>query len=176
KARIRGSIAGESVSFACHADDTDKDGPVAPGRFTGTIKKNLIEGVWEPFGSDKKSRLQLYRVAPDTDWAQLDAASPSIKDGYLHSNRRDPPGIAYSTGKELFKGPLDVAAVVRTEGSNIRLHAFKGATVIFNWEIRKDELRVIRPDGTDGKPESGTLAFLKARPLSANTWYNLRWL
>ena len=64
--------------------------------------------------------------------------------------------------------------MVRTEKNNIRLNAFNGAYVIFNWEQKPQELRVGRPDGTD-KPESGSVATAPIRPLEPNTWYTLRW-
>jgi TolA-binding protein len=72
-------------------------------------------------------------------------------------------------------GPLDISAVARTEKFNIRLHAYNGACVIFNWELNPSELRVHRPDGKPGRLESGSVATAKVEPLEPNTWYTVRW-
>src|SRR5262245_15546203 len=76
--------------------------------------------------------------------------------------------------KQAFSGPLEITVVARTQLQNIRLHAFKGACVIFNWEGKMNELRVNRPDGNDNR-ESGSLTTAPVEPLAANTWHTLRW-
>ena len=65
--------------------------------------------------------------------------------------------------------------MIRTEGNNVRFHAFKGSTLILNWEGKKNELRVNRPDGSDGTLETGSQAWAPLTLLSANTWYKVRW-
>src|SRR5262249_31171842 len=72
-------------------------------------------------------------------------------------------------------GPIEVKTVARTESQNIRLYAFSGATVIFNWELNPAELRVHRPDGTD-RLDRGSIGVALVRPLVPNTWYSLRWV
>jgi hypothetical protein len=86
---------------------------------------------------------------------------------------RVPPDTRIGT-KQRYRGPVEVTAVARTEQYNIRLYAFNGACVIFNWEHNPQELRVTRPDGND-RPESGSLATARVQPLRPNTWYRLRW-
>ncbi len=82
---------------------------------------------------------------------------------------------AYVGTKQSYSGDVDITVVARTNNRNIRLHAFNGASIIFNWELRPDELRVTRPNGTI-RMESGTLATAKVQRLAADTWYTLRWL
>ncbi len=84
-----------------------------------------------------------------------------------------PPQSSVST-KEEFSGPLEITVEAYTEKNNIRLHAFNGASVIFNWEVNPQELRVTRPDGNE-KWESGTLATAKVPALEPYVWYTLRW-
>jgi hypothetical protein len=75
--------------------------------------------------------------------------------------------------KETYSGPIEVTVVARTKGENIRLRAFGGAGVIFNWEVNPAELRVSRPDSPN--PEQGTVVGVRTTPLVADRWYTLRW-
>ncbi len=102
-------------------------------------------------------------------WDHLDVTNAQQMDGYL----RLTPESAIAT-KEGFTGPIEIVVVAKTERNNIRLHAFNGACVIFNWEVNQAELRVNRPDGNDNR-ESGSLAAVRVRPLEPNQWYTLRW-
>lgn len=72
-------------------------------------------------------------------------------------------------------GPIEVRVTARTKGNNIRLHGPKGSCIIFNWEGNNRELRVNRPDGVNGRLESGSIATAKVTPLTASTWYAIRW-
>jgi hypothetical protein len=179
RTRIIGRVAGDAVSFSYQSEDIEKDGGYQPCRFAGTIKGNTIVGSYEELAGDKKGSFNLHLVAAETGWSQLDTRHPIIKDGYLHLNPRDPRSAespsSYSTTTNLFKGPIEIAATVRSEGKDIRLHAFKGSYVNLNSEARLDELRVGRPDGS-GKLESGSVAVLQTQPLLAETWYKLRWV
>jgi hypothetical protein len=110
---------------------------------------------------------------------QPEKAVPGKWEGSVLGSAKDHEGViriplqsSVST-KEEYVGPIEIAVVARTEGNNIRLRAFNGACVIFNWEGAREELRVTRPDGDD-KPESGSIATAKVRPLDPNTWYALR--
>jgi hypothetical protein len=102
-------------------------------------------------------------------WAHLDVGRAKVEGGFI----RVPPGSALQT-KEAYTGPIEVVVVARTQKNNIRLRAYNGACVIFNWERRQNELRVTRPDGNTS-PESGSLATARVQPLAPNTWYTLRW-
>ena len=77
--------------------------------------------------------------------------------------------------RQSFSGPIDMLVVAKTEMNDIRLYAFNGACVIFNWANNREELHVTRPDGNE-KVESGSLATAKVRPLDPKTWYTLRWI
>jgi hypothetical protein len=103
-------------------------------------------------------------------WEGLDLGSAMDRDGVI----RIPPRSIVST-KETYSGPIEIAVIARIRGNDIRLRAFNGACVIFNWDSNRGELRVSRPDGND-KPESGSLATAGVRPLDPNTWYTLRWV
>jgi hypothetical protein len=77
--------------------------------------------------------------------------------------------------KESYTGPIEITVVARTAKNDIRLHAFNGASVTFNWWSNSDRLYVTRPDGVQGKLQSGSLATAKVRPLDPNKWYALTW-
>ncbi len=109
----------------------------------------------------------------DNDWDQFDLTNADVTtlpDGYLRLS----PGKNIVASKQTYSSDVDIVVVARTNGNNIRLDAFRGATVIFNWEKRRTELRVHRPDGND-KQETGSIATAKVTPLEPNTWYTLRW-
>jgi hypothetical protein len=102
-------------------------------------------------------------------WPLLDLAKIEVKDGLF----RIPPDTMVTT-KKLYKGGVEIAVVAKTEGESIRLHAHRGATVIFNWEVNPTELRVHRADGNE-KGEGSSLANPKVTPLRPNTYYTLKW-
>jgi hypothetical protein len=104
-------------------------------------------------------------------WPILDLTKVEIKDGFF----RMPTNTLVTTHKP-YKGGLEIMMIAKTEAENIRLHAHRGAAVIFNWEINPSELRVCRPDGKEEFLESGSLATAKVTPLKPNTYYTLRWL
>jgi hypothetical protein len=81
-------------------------------------------------------------LAEDTDHitalVQKDAVPPVVwKEG-------DPP---ITTGAS-FKPPVEITIVAKTNSTNLRLR-YAAKQVIFNWEVRGDELRV------DGGPAAG---------------------
>ncbi|MDB5306971.1 MAG: hypothetical protein JWO38_1173 [Gemmataceae bacterium] len=84
------------------------------------------------------------------------------------------PGARVVTREEV-TGPFEVQAVARTTRNNIRLCGPSGSGVIFNWEGNQRELRVNRPNGVNGRLESGTVATAPVTPLTPDTWYTLRW-
>lgn len=103
-------------------------------------------------------------------WSVLDLGKAEVmKEGYLHI----PPNTKVTT-RQLYKGGVDILVVARTESENIRLYAYDGMEVIFNWEFNPSQLRVHRPSG---RPNGGTLqSGHKITPLKPNTFYTLRWL
>jgi hypothetical protein len=103
------------------------------------------------------------------DWGPLDTTGFAVEEDFV----RVTPGMVCYT-KQAYSGPLEITVIARTEQQNIRLHAFKGACVIFNWEGNMNELRVTRPDGQEHR-ESGSLATAPVEPLAFNTWHVLRW-
>ena len=104
-------------------------------------------------------------------WPLLDLAKVEVKEGFFQI----PPNTLVTTRRP-YKGGVEISLVAKTEAENIRLHAHRGATVIFNWEIKPTELRVCRPDGKEEFLESGSLATAKVTPLKPNTYYTLKWL
>lgn len=107
---------------------------------------------------------------PIPTWDRFDIGNSKVIDGVL---RMITPESRIQT-KESFTGPIEIVVVAKTEKNNIRLNAFNGAAVLFNWEVNPEALRINRPDGND-KRESGSVAMVKVKPLEANTWYTLRW-
>ncbi|WP_020471919.1 hypothetical protein [Zavarzinella formosa] len=103
-------------------------------------------------------------------WLQMDYKEARIKDGYIRIPREK--GIATKT---TFTGPIEISLIARTEDENIRINAYNGSVVIFNWEGNRKELRVCRPDGNPNNLESGSLVTAKLTPLEPNKWYTLRW-
>jgi hypothetical protein len=103
-------------------------------------------------------------------WGDLDISQADLMLGAL----RLPKGNRAITTLASYAGPIEVRALACTEKNNIRLRAGKGACVIFNWERKRKELRVTRPDGTE-RAESGSLATAAVEPLKPNTWYLLAW-
>lgn len=94
--------------------------------------------------------------------SHIDLSTVEVLDDFV----RLKPGTQMRT-KESYSGPIEVVVIARTEKYNIRLHAFNGARLIFNWEQRWGEFRVHRPDTS--------LATARNQPLDPNIWYTLRW-
>jgi WD40 repeat protein len=106
------------------------------------------------------------------------AKARSLEEVELSVRKKDgcvliPPHTSIAT-KTRYSGSLEIVVVARTENDNIRLHAFNGALVIFNWEGNRKELRVHRPDGNN-RPGSGSLATVAMEPLTPNEWHELKW-
>jgi WD40 repeat protein len=108
--------------------------------------------------------------ASKPSWDHVHLGQAKLMDGFV----RLPKGRNDLTTKEWYAGGIDIHVTARTEKNNIRLHAFNGAGLIFNWEDNHSELRITRPDGSD-KAESGSLATARVLPLTPNVWYPLRW-
>jgi formylglycine-generating enzyme required for sulfatase activity/WD40 repeat protein len=112
-------------------------------------------------------------VPATADWRKtIIKLGPSGAQEYPEYVRINPN--SWISTKEPYAGPIEITVIARTENQNIRLHAFNGACVIFNWELKPKELRVNRPDGTS-KFESGSLAKNAFTPLLPNTWYKIQW-
>jgi hypothetical protein len=102
---------------------------------------------------------------------KIDFKAATVKDGAIHL----PARTAISTLDEQ-TGPIEVFAVVKTAKENIRLHAYNGSTLIFNWEVNRKELRVCWPDGRPDKWESGSISNAGITPLTPGVYYRIRWL
>ena len=117
-------------------------------------KASATEISLESFQRDRWKHMNTEAATPKDDFLQLDDSSLTTKDQ--------------------FSGPFEVVAVARTASKSLRLRAYSGSCVIFNWENNVRELRLARPDGGE-KPESGSVAAAPAIPLKLNTWYLVRW-
>jgi hypothetical protein len=104
-------------------------------------------------------------------WSLLDLTNVEVKDGFF----RIPPNTVVTTQKS-YKGGVEITLVAKTEAENIRLHAHRGARVIFNWEANPNELLMNRPDGKEGVFESGSLMKAKVAAMKPDTYYTLKWL
>jgi hypothetical protein len=104
----------------------------------------------------------------DQKWIHLDLSNATVMGNFL----RIAPDKAVVT-KQSYSGPVDISVLAKTNKDNIRLHAFKGGIVIFNWEGNRGDLRIHRPD--DVNEQVGSVAVSKQIPLKADTWYTLRW-
>jgi hypothetical protein len=107
---------------------------------------------------------------PTLAWGHLDISQATVTLGALRLKKKDKAIVSRAS----YSGPIEVTVLARTEKNNIRLHAGKGACVIFNWEVKREELRVCRSDGTD-RPASGSVATAVLKPLQPKTWYLLTW-
>jgi hypothetical protein len=108
---------------------------------------------------------------PKAKWDHLNIPQGKIVDDFV---RLDKPGSFIWT-KQAFSGDIEITVVARTAKYNIRLYAFYGASVIFNWDVKPDELRVHRPDGNKPCSETGSVTTANVQPLAPDTWYRLRW-
>jgi hypothetical protein len=83
--------------------------------------------------------------------------------------------------KRSYDGGVELTMVVRTDSTNIRISACQ-ASIILNWEVRQNELRVMRPGGCrfseKGSPilDMKKLVAARVQPLQANRWYKIRWI
>jgi hypothetical protein len=162
------AVLGAAIAAAVMlGGDKNKDGPIAQDGPARTKEPKANPGA-DPDKDQKKEKAKAPTNGP-FDHLVFNGAAPA--GGHLRL-MSDPQ--AWIETKDSFSGPIEITVVARTEKTSIRLHAFNGACVIFNWEDRRDELRVNRPDGSD-KKESGSLIAAKARALDPNTWYTLRW-
>jgi hypothetical protein len=144
-------------------DKTPKAPPrEIPQAFMEPDAKNPPERPTDPKQPNKQ---QQHAINPDT----FDLTGAQVFDDFV----RIPPRQYISTG-EAYSGPLEITAVARTEKNNIRLCAYGGGEVIFNWESNNRELRVHRPEGND-HDRIFTIAAVPVEPLVPNTWYQLRW-
>lgn len=131
-----------------------------------TAIKSYVRTKNDAAAAALEKELQAFR---GDDWPQLNLESVKFKGDVFQVGTR----TTVSTTQE-FSGPVEINVTARTEKDNIRLHAIRGASVIFNWEVNPSELRVTRPDGQD-RPQSGSLATANVSPLKPGTWYKLRW-
>jgi hypothetical protein len=121
---------------------------------------------------------QLARKFPEIQGPldQLDAGKFKVTDGYLHLNpfKADQRSVA---SRKSYSSPIEITIVARTAKNNIRVKAFQGAELLFNWENKAGEMHVHRPDRPDKglKFFPGSLAGSKMVPLEANKWYTIRW-
>jgi len=102
-------------------------------------------------------------------WDHLDLSNAKVTGDFV----RIAPDKALIT-KKAYSGPVEITVVARTDQDNIRLLAFKGGIVIFNWEGQPGDLRIHRPDDLK-KQAVGSVAVSKQFPLKPDTWYKLRW-
>jgi hypothetical protein len=120
---------------------------------------------------DRRLR-RLAEDAPGVDGPldDLDVPRDKIVDGAV----RLPPQHELSS-RRLYAGPVEVVMAARTAGNNLRLRGPRGSVLVFNWEGKAGDLRVLRPDGNE-RVESGSLAVSKPCPLTPEEWYVIRWL
>jgi len=134
--------------------------------YKSAMKEYLVAKLDQQADATEKELDAFYRGL----WRNIDLGSATLKDDTVRM-----PRDAIITTKKEYTGAVDIVAVARTEAYNIRLHAHRGSCVIFNWEGNRGELRLTRPDGEQGKYESGTLLKSPVNALRPNTWYKLRW-
>jgi serine/threonine protein kinase/formylglycine-generating enzyme required for sulfatase activity len=102
-------------------------------------------------------------------WRLVDLGNSVVQDDHVSLA----PEGNLATRKE-YTGPIEVVVVARTTADNIRLVAYRGSAVIFNWEVNPRELGVHRPDGNE-KLYSGSFVKKPFTPLPPNQWHVLRW-
>lgn len=138
-----------------------------------TAYQTAIKEYTKAKKDDEAARMEkdLTEFRKEAYWPLLDLAKVEVKEGFF----RIPSNTLVTTQKPC-KGGVEITLVARTEAENIRLHAHRGACVIFNWEQNPSELRVCRPDGREELLESGTIATAKMTPLEPNTYYTIKWL
>jgi WD40 repeat protein len=163
-------------------DELKKDSPEAPSdpvKELPTPADNSAKEATPPKPSDAPSNPVELPKAPEQPavFDNLDLAQAvgnvTKQDGFVRLDSSRSPATVGT--KQSYTGDVDITVVARTNNRNIRLYAFNGASIIFNWELRPDELRITRPNGRIGS-ESGTLATAKVQRLATDTWYTLRWL
>jgi hypothetical protein len=133
------------------------------------VKKTAVEKRLTEIQPIVEQRLS-QNAARRGAWDQFDLTHANLEDGFVRLTKDENVIVT----KNDYSGPLDISLIARTAGSNIRIYGPRGSSVIFNWEMNPNELRVTRPDGNDNV-ESGSLATATVQPLAANRWYPLRW-
>jgi hypothetical protein len=140
----------------------------ANGRMIAAYKAAIREYT-KAKKDDKASATEISLETFQRDrWKHMDVEAATVKDDFLQLN------ASSLTTKDQYSGPFEVVAVARTASKSLRLRAYSGSCVIFNWENNVRELRVARPDGSE-RGESGSVAATPAVPLRLNTWYQVRW-
>jgi WD40 repeat protein len=122
----------------------------------------------------KASLGRLGRKYPDIQGPldQLDLSKVKVAEGIVHL---DPfRGVRSVFSRKSYDYPIEITLVARTTKNNLRMRAFQGAELIFNWEGKPGEMRVQRPDSRF-KGQPGSLAESKSVPLEADKWYTIRW-
>ncbi|WP_157368626.1 hypothetical protein [Zavarzinella formosa] len=105
-------------------------------------------------------------------WRHIDYKDAGkLKDGHISLTVKE--GTIRT--KVVYSGPIEITVTARTEDENIRINAYNGSVIIFNWELNKSEFRVARPTGTPDKLESGSHLGVKTVPLEPNKWHTFRW-
>ncbi len=153
----RGPLDDDSTKFSATPNSTDPSSPNATNGEKSAIRVNNV-GIAD---REKPS-------SPDK-WAHLILDQATLEDGFVRLIENEKVFT-----KQEYTGPIDINVTARTDRLNIRLHAYRGSVVIFNWEVKLRELRVLRPDGSS-RLESGSLARANFTPLKPNTWYKLKW-
>jgi hypothetical protein len=152
--RFRGRVplAGRlllGVSDVWHFDNS--------GEFVVTIK---VDGEQVDFTQHQAAAAATANLVPTM--RPMNAVEVSQLDGARRmESRRDADRPMLATQQQ-FRPPLEIRARARTDSANIRLYygCFGLGTLIFNWEVRPDQLRVHDPaTGTiTGVPGAGGLA------------------
>lgn len=104
------------------------------------------------------------------DWRSVELGTASLDEICVRM-----PKESSIVSKKQFSGPVEIVVMARTELHNIRIGAYRGSYVIFNWEQNVREFRAGRPDGDASRPESGSLIRARLTPLKPNVWYTVRW-
>jgi WD40 repeat protein len=120
-------------------------------------------GQFSILGKAREKEVAVHAVLKGSRWGHLNKTPTGVKetDAFVSIEPK-----SWITTKKSYSGPIEITAIARTVHQNIRIHAFNGS-VIFNWELNPDQLRVHRPDNT--------VATAPAKRLLANTWYSIRW-
>jgi hypothetical protein len=102
-------------------------------------------------------------------WDHLDLGQVQVVDVALHIK----PQQEVLT-KQSYAAGIEINLIVRTEKNNIRIDAFGGGELVFNWDVKPGEMRVHRPDNP-AKGQVGTLAVSKPAPTAPKVWHKVRW-
>jgi WD40 repeat protein len=158
--RIRIKVNDKLVADYVDAESPYTKGHVALQQFTGDT---VVQ-----FRKIELKELNL-TLAQKPAWNHLDLTDGKVMGDFVRIN----PDKAVAT-KKAYSGPVEITVVARTNKDNIRLWAFKGGIVIFNWDVEPGDMRIHRPDDLE-KEQVGSVAVSKQVPLKPDTWYTLRW-